>query len=169
MSTCFGGVFNRNNIFISYSPFHVTTCFSLYGPSSSAIYTVVFWSYYAHTVCVYFTCWWPAEAETCDVKSRIRNKNCCYLRHPTKQVTVTDVTGWNPQKLKANYVPYDRRPRKIASSSVVNTGSNIFSLSPLPPYPSYPSYENHWSRDDYKLSTSMYLTVSIVTIRVSWC
>jgi hypothetical protein len=35
-------------IFISYSPIHITTCFHLYRPSSSEIYTVVFRSYYAY-------------------------------------------------------------------------------------------------------------------------
>jgi hypothetical protein len=36
-----------------YSPFYITTCFGLYRPSSSEIYTVVFGSYYAYNGSVF--------------------------------------------------------------------------------------------------------------------
>jgi hypothetical protein len=40
--TCFGCAVNHNNFFISYSLFHITTCFGLYRPSSGEIYTQSF-------------------------------------------------------------------------------------------------------------------------------
>jgi hypothetical protein len=45
VKTCFGGAVNRCNFLFPYSPFHITTCFGLYRPSSGEIYTVVFKSY----------------------------------------------------------------------------------------------------------------------------
>jgi hypothetical protein len=39
--------------FISYSPFHITTCFGLYRPSSGEIYIVIFKSYYAYNGSVF--------------------------------------------------------------------------------------------------------------------
>jgi hypothetical protein len=43
----FWGCHQSQRFLFSYSPFHITTCFGLYRPSSSEIYTVVFKSYYA--------------------------------------------------------------------------------------------------------------------------
>jgi hypothetical protein len=42
------GVPSIATIFISLFLFHITTCFGLYRPSSSEIYTVVFRSYYIY-------------------------------------------------------------------------------------------------------------------------
>jgi hypothetical protein len=51
--SCFGGSVNRNNFLFPYSPFHITTCFGLYKPSSGEIYTFVFKSYYAYNGAVF--------------------------------------------------------------------------------------------------------------------